>query len=222
MTPSEKEYIELATKRGIKFLIDAEDRPRIQTLSWHVQVVSNISWYVATAIPFVREDGSRGQKSLQIARFIMAMEFGDPLEVDHINNNPLDNRKVNLRVCTHRENMMNRRIHKNNTTGFKGVTLAGLNRWAASICMNGRPHYLGVFDSPQKAHQAYCEAAVWLHGEFANFGEERSMEFRLPALAAQAALPTRLATTARSRRTRTAREGFGIWGTSTPRTNLVR
>lgn len=94
MTPSESAYIELATKRGIRFLIDIEDYPRIKHLSWSVHISESGAWYLSTAVSFTAADGCKKQRPLAIARMIKDLEFGDPLEVDHINNNPLDNRKL--------------------------------------------------------------------------------------------------------------------------------
>jgi len=58
-------------------------------------------------------------------RFVMGRVLGRQLVksemVDHINNNPLDNRRDNLRICDRTNNAMNRGKNKNNTTGFKGV-----------------------------------------------------------------------------------------------------
>lgn len=41
---------------------------------------------------------------------------------DHINQNPLDNRKANLRIVTNSKNLFNRGKNTNNTSGFKGVS----------------------------------------------------------------------------------------------------
>ena len=89
--------------------------------------------------------------------------------IDHINGDRLDNRKANLRICTHAENMRNRKRNKNCSSGFKGVEKRG-NKWSSRITFNGIRHYLGSFDTPEKAHAAYCDEADRLHGEFCNYG----------------------------------------------------
>lgn len=93
-------------------------------------------------------------------------------ELDHINNDRDDNRWFNLRLCTPSQNKQNRRIGKNNTTGFKGVFVdkrrPGIFR--AVIEANGKRHYLGGFTSPEEAATARAVAAAQLHGRFANDG----------------------------------------------------
>ena len=92
-------------------------------------------------------------------------------QVDHIKNPITDNRICNLRLATHSQNMKNRKIHKNNTSGYKGVTWRkDKNKWQAQIKVNGKKYRLGRFDCPKKAHEAYCEAAEKLHGEFSKAG----------------------------------------------------
>jgi len=87
--------------------------------------------------------------------------------VDHINGNTLDNRRSNLRVCTHAENMRNRKIHKNNKSGFKGVYLDRITgKWKAQIRNNRKRFYLGSYETPEEASKAYLDAAERLHGEF--------------------------------------------------------
>lgn len=207
MTPQNSEYLEVPVKDGTKFLIDWDDFIEYGHLPWHAtrgRVVCMLSEQAA--------DGVKRWRVVSLPRLIVGLEPGNALEADHINGDPRDNRRINLRVGTHEENMWNRRMHKNNTSGFKGVGQIGPDRWVAGVMAGGRFHYLGVFGSPEKAHQAYCEAAAWLHGEFANFGENRSQEFSLPARPAE--IPYILATTAGNRRTLRARAGLGVWGTT--------
>lgn len=84
--------------------------------------------------------------------------------IDHVNTDRDDNRIANLRESTHSENMANRRKQINNTSGYKGVAKsAGGKKWRATI----QQHHLGVFDTAEEAHDAYCRAAKETFGEFA-------------------------------------------------------
>lgn len=94
-----------------------------------------------------------------------------PEEIDHINGNPADNRMDNLRLASHAENGRNVRKHSDNASGFKGVHLhKQTGRWRARIKINGVSKSLGLHDSAQSAHIAYCRAAEVFHGDFARFG----------------------------------------------------
>jgi hypothetical protein len=87
--------------------------------------------------------------------------------IDHLDRNPSNNRWDNLRRATVSQNNANRRRHKNNACGFKGVSRTQYGRWRATIFKNGRRHHLGVFSTPESAHVAYVTAARKLFGEFA-------------------------------------------------------
>lgn len=92
--------------------------------------------------------------------------------VDHINHNQLDNRKVNLRVCTRRENARNQRIRSNNTTGYKGVSqIKKRGSFMAYIWINNKEQYLGTYDTAIEAARSYDEAATKHFGEFAYINE---------------------------------------------------
>lgn len=87
---------------------------------------------------------------------------------DHINGNPLDNRRCNLRLASHSENMRNRKLRKDSCSGFKGVFWVPSNRnWRAQIQCDGKKHHLGIFGDPISAAKAYNEAALRIHGRFA-------------------------------------------------------
>ena len=91
--------------------------------------------------------------------------------LDHICHNKACINPDHLRICTNTENVRNQKLHKNNTSGFKGVVWSKeKKRWLAHIMVNRKTIYLGYFDSPEIAHAAYCEAAVKHFGVFANSG----------------------------------------------------
>lgn len=87
-------------------------------------------------------------------------------DVDHINNDPLDNAISNLRLATESQSLGNARRHIDNKSGFKGVHKKR-DRWCAQITCKGFRRTLGVFDTPEQAHAAYVEAAKSSFGEFA-------------------------------------------------------
>lgn len=100
---------------------------------------------------------------------IMHVRIMQPREgnqVDHINGNGLDNRRENLRECTHTENMRNRKIHRNNTSGYKGV-YKKKQGWFSAISVNGEFKYLGCYTEKEDAAKAYDVAAKDFYGEFA-------------------------------------------------------
>ena len=97
--------------------------------------------------------------------------------VDHQNGDGLDNQRGNLRPTTHGQNMFNRRLYKNSTSGFKGVTRRRRDgRWQAQIQANKKHRHLGYFDAAEDAARAYDAAARELHGDFAqlNFPQGES------------------------------------------------
>lgn len=91
-----------------------------------------------------------------------------PKYIDHINGDGKDNRPCNMRPATIRQNNCNRTKQSNNSCGFKGVNWhKETGRWRARITLHGKSNSLGLFDTPEEAHKAYCVAANQLHGEFA-------------------------------------------------------
>lgn len=88
---------------------------------------------------------------------------------DHKNQNKRDNRRSNLRPATYSENGANRGLHRNNTSGFKGVCWnAGTKSWKAQIRCLGEHYYLGLFAAAEEAARAYDAKALELFGEFAH------------------------------------------------------
>jgi hypothetical protein len=103
-------------------------------------------------------------------RVIWKMETGlEPEDIDHENGNRSDNRWVNLRDVSRTENMRNRMISSNNTSGHPGVSLTKWHTWKATIGVDNRTIVLGSFSSFDEAVAARKAAEV-LHGYHQNHG----------------------------------------------------
>jgi hypothetical protein len=103
----------------------------------------------------------------RLAWFCMTGEWPDGT-IDHANGNRDDNRFSNLRSATYSQNQWNARTRVDNSSGLKGASFhKRAGRWMATICVNRKQHYLGLHDTPEAAHAAYCEAARKHFGEFA-------------------------------------------------------
>ena len=78
-------------------------------------------------------------KQRKVHRIVMGVVDNISIEVDHINGDSLDNRKCNLRVCTHDKNLKNQKLHSNNTSGYSGVNWdKNKRRWVAEIIVDGK------------------------------------------------------------------------------------
>lgn len=88
----------------------------------------------------------------------------DDMEIDHRNGDRANNSKSNLRAVPGAGNCQNSAIRKDNVSGYTGVAwIDYLGRWRAYINVNGRRRYLGYFNDPEKANEAYLAAKAELH-----------------------------------------------------------
>lgn len=96
--------------------------------------------------------------------------------IDHANMVRSDNRWSNLRLATTALNNVNRRQKPGSKHGLKGVSdTITPGRYRARIKVGPRHIHIGVFDTPEEAHAAYCREAAAHYGEFANFGDGPSI-----------------------------------------------
>jgi len=145
-------------------IVDAEDYLRLSSYKW-CAVKEGRTWYAKT----FRRDGM----PLSMHRLITRAPKG--LLVDHINHNGLNNRRSNLRLCTHKQNQRNRRPNRGGTSEYKGVHWSkNRKKFRAMICNNSKIIHLGYFQDETEAAKAYDKKAKELFGEFAylNFTEE--------------------------------------------------
>jgi len=85
-------------------------------------------------------------------------------QTDHRNGKRNDNRIQNLRECSSAENNQNTAIYGSNRSGLLGVGWhKASRRWRARIDAGGKQNHLGLFSSPEEAHEAYLSAKARLH-----------------------------------------------------------
>jgi hypothetical protein len=115
-----------------------------------------------------------GNTHILVHQAIWIMHNGnipDGYEIDHINNDGLDNRIENLRLCLSGQNKYNMRKRKDNTSGVKGVVWNNLNRnWRARIYVDKKRLEVGSFNDINEAQEAIELARIKHHGEYANNG----------------------------------------------------
>lgn len=144
--------------QGYTAIIDAIDVPLVQGKNWCAvkrgnKVYAGRSFWAAKSIELMH-------------RVIVGAGILDL--VDHRDGDGLMNCRANLRLASRSQNAMNAGAHRDNRSGFKGVSWHNQRlRWTAWISAHGERKYLGLFDTPEAAHAAYTAASKRLHGDFA-------------------------------------------------------
>lgn len=97
-------------------------------------------------------------KNNQRKIFLHHAIIGYPLNglcIDHVDGNPMNNRRNNLRIVTVVENACNRK-DKNKKSKYIGVYWhSGANKWRPMIWDSGRLISLGLFDNELEAREKY-------------------------------------------------------------------
>lgn len=147
--------VEIILSKGFVAVIDEADFAKVMRYTWCYQMPG----YAVTNMKCF--DGSKLR--LYLHRLILDAPHG--MTVDHINGDGLDNRRSNLRLCTHGQNLRNQKANRGRR--FKGAYRIGERGYFAKIAYEGKSQYLGVFPSELEAAQAYDNAAKLHHGEYA-------------------------------------------------------
>ena len=135
-------HSEIITANGDHILVDTVNLPIVSQYSWHV----TSRGYAATRI---------NGKIVYMHRMLMCP---GELQVDHINQNKLDNRRFNLRIVTNQQNHFNRPLNSNNSSGVTGVYWHNqCQKWCVQITVNGKTISGGLFvdfrDAVQKRQE---------------------------------------------------------------------
>lgn len=140
---------------GGSFIFDEED----------LNLVTRYRWYLSNGYPVTRSNGGEYKK---LTRLMFGLTGETDVDVDHIDGDPSNNCRNNLRISCHMENMWNTKLRRGNKTGYKGVSFdTEKSKYQAQIVENKNHHFLGYYFNPEDAARAYDEAARFYFGEFA-------------------------------------------------------
>ena len=137
----------LKLQRNIVTLIDKDDFDRVSKIHWY----SN-GKYVVNCKRYGKRKLNK-KKTILLHRFILGLSEKDKRLVDHIDRNPLNNQKKNLRICTQVENQQNRkRVQTNNKSGYRGVCWnKSLNYWVVQGTFKGKRVWCKYYKTKNEA-----------------------------------------------------------------------
>lgn len=159
--------MQIPLAHGLVTLVDESDMPLLSPHSWWLRNKGGGRAYVCADI---------GGKRVSMHRLILSAQPGQV--VDHIDHDPLNNTRANLRLCAPSDNSGNARKTKKRNCRFpyKGVFQHNNGRYYAAIMRRGKRFFSKQSDTVEEAARAYDVLAILHFGEFAflNFPEERS------------------------------------------------
>jgi len=131
--------------KGYEVLYDPEDE----------ELVHRHRWFYNKGYAETKVNG----KTVSMHRMVMGLypKGVKGAVVDHLNGNKLDNRKGNLRITTVQGNSFNRRPHRNNPLGVRGVQPTKNGKYLAYIRVDGKTYNLGTYSSLEEASAVYEE-----------------------------------------------------------------
>lgn len=162
MFTQESPHIALSGKNGEgKFtIVDPDMYDFLNQFKWHL----NSDGYAQHS--FWDKDKKK-DKDVKMHQLVRPAPPG--FETDHISTDKLDNRRVNLRVCTHGQNMMNRGLQSNNTSGYKNIYWSPPHKqWRIIIKNKQGRHNLGLYRNIEDAVKARDKFLRKFHGDYAN------------------------------------------------------
>jgi hypothetical protein len=150
--------------KGQVAIIDPEDHRQVRQYKWHAVVRRNKSTKYWAANGYV------------VGMHTLLTGY---VRTDHVNGDPLDNRRINLRDATGSQNSANTTKYGTNSSQYKGVERRRRStgeRWAAHITVRTRRHWLGTFDTDEEAARAYDDAVREHFGEYGRYNFPREGE----------------------------------------------
>ena len=139
-----------------EFYFDLEDFDKIKDYCWSEMIHKGTNYSCLVA-------RDKNNKTKVMMHNLIKGKF-----YDHIDRNPLNNRKNNLREATPGQQCQNRNKTRRNTSGVVGVCYnKKSNKWYAYISIDKKPTHLGSFSNKKEAIKARLKSEAKYYGEFA-------------------------------------------------------
>lgn len=148
-----EDYVEVRTAKGKPFLIDRCDLEKTLACSW---CRSKTGYLVATI----------NRKVTKLHRYLLGLTDAKDT-VDHIDGDPFNNRRSNLRICSTTENSKNNKLKSNNSSGYQGVRKTPNNTFSVRIMVSRKEIHIGNFKTFEEAIAARKDAELKYFGDFA-------------------------------------------------------
>lgn len=164
-------YDGITSEKIDEFIIDTESLPLIKYHKWRFS-----HSHIVTGLPSKK---TQRELSWVVLGLDNREEKNKDIVVDHINGNPKDNRKSNLRICQQKENILNKSFMSNNTSGFIGVTYRkDRNKYDPEIRLGFIRCHLGYTKTIEEAVYKRMYAEELLFKDFVNDNEHsKKIEF---------------------------------------------
>lgn len=152
---------EISLKNGRIAIIDDEDYEIVSQYRWYLLKGKNTEYACHK-----KTENAISLPTILMHRLVMNAPKGS--QIDHINGDGLDNRKCNLRFCSHQENSRNSPKNWRGTSKYKGVGLCKRRKkWRARIKLNNKQVEIGCYNTEIEAATAYNMVALANFRQFA-------------------------------------------------------
>lgn len=153
------DVVTMTTHDDRTFTIDKSDLNKVLRYTW---CYSKTGYLVANI----------DHKTTKLTRYLLNPP--NDKVVDHINGDPSDNRRCNLRICTNKENARNARKPINSKNKYAGVSETKHGTYNAHIMYNRKSINLGTYKTEEEAYKVRLEAERKYFGEFSRNNQTRT------------------------------------------------